>query len=83
MTFLQIALGLFLTALQLALVLLVAPLLSGLRLSLSARMAGGGAQPVLRRWVLLSRAWAVPSTHLTLPPTYSVYVLVVPGVYST
>lgn len=70
MTFLQMALSLLLTVLQLALVLFVAPLLSGVRLSLSARMAGAGAQPVLRRWFLISRAWKIaPVIHETDGPT--------------
>ncbi|MCE0743149.1 hypothetical protein LWC05_04485 [Acetobacter sicerae] len=70
MTLLQIVLSALLTVLQLALVVLVGPLLSGFRSFISARMAGVPAPPVLRRWFVIGREWghAPPVPHSDAPP---------------
>lgn len=70
MTLLQIVLSALLTVLQLVLVVLVGPLLSGFRSFISARMAGVPAPPVLRRWFVIGREWghAPPVPHSDAPP---------------
>ncbi|AQS84193.1 MAG: hypothetical protein ABF876_04650 [Acetobacter aceti] len=70
MTILQIILSVLLTVLQLALVVLVAPLLSGFRSFISARMTGVPASPVLRRWFVIGREWraAPPLKQSDAPP---------------
>ncbi|MCH4090950.1 hypothetical protein [Acetobacter sp.] len=70
MTILQIVLSVLLTVLQLALVVLVGPLLSGFRSFFSARMSGVPASPVLRRWFVIGREWghAPPVRQSDAPP---------------